>query len=114
MSVEMRSVDWISTSSIVIFYLNAAISTRNDASVSDFAHRNREIFTMVAIIICMGGMIVPWSIVNVADHDEVSVLLFLRCMPKIAYLRGGIVFHSVRKTDFPCVFVFGAVWGTKY
>ena len=39
---------------------------------------NRAIHTMVAMVsIRMGGMIVSWSIVDVADRDEASVL-FLR------------------------------------
>ena len=43
-----------------------------------FPQWNQGILIMVAMVsICMGNMIMTWSMVDVADRDEVSVL-FLR------------------------------------
>ena len=57
-----------------------------NASVGDLLSWNLEILTMLAIVSThMGGMIVPWLMVDVADLDE-SCVFFLRYMPTVVYL----------------------------
>ena len=61
--------------SIPVKLLNASQAMLANASIRDSLSWNQEILTMLAMVfIHMGAMIVPYLMVNIADHDDASVL----------------------------------------
>ena len=76
LAVPTRSIYCNNVNNIVYTYSNASRSrtTLTNESVRDSLSWNREILTMVAMVsIRMGGLILPWWMVDVTDLDEISV-----------------------------------------